>query len=385
MSGGYDVVPGRAEIAVRLRRGSFRLEVDLVIEPGQVVALLGPNGAGKSTLVDVVAGLVAPQSGTVRLGGRLLTGPGVLVPSQDRRIGVMRQDPLLFPHLTVLENVAFGPRSAGLGRGRARRVAADWLDRLGLAEMGERRPATLSGGQQQRVALGRALAVAPELLLLDEPFGALDAATTPQVRTLLRTHLAATGTTTVLVTHDVVDAATLADRTIVMTGGRIVDDGPTATVLAAPRSEFAAALAGLNAVTGTAPGADQGEPVTIRVGTVSVTGFAAEPLPAGQPATAVFPPAAVAVYLSRVEVGSPRNSWPVVVTGMQAQGSIVRVQGRVAQTPVAVAADLTPAAVAELGLTTGGRVVFAVKATEVMVHGHTRHAYRHRVADTAGG
>jgi molybdate transport system ATP-binding protein len=285
----------------------------------------------------------------------------------------MGQDPLLFPHLSARENIAFGPRSQGVPRNRARAVAMDWLERLGLAEFGDRRPAQLSGGQRQRVALARALAAEPELLLLDEPLGALDAQTAPEVRQVLRTYLRATDTTTLLVTHDVLDAAMLADRVAVLTDGVITDSGATADVLAAPRSEFSAALAGLNLITGTADAAaPPGATVTVTAPGTTISGLAAEPVTAGGDVAVVFPPSAVAVFTSPV-AGSPRNSWPATVTALEPGASAIRLRAALdadaaASTGPAVSADLTPASVAELGLQPGSRVYLSVKATEVRVH-----------------
>jgi molybdate transport system ATP-binding protein len=358
--------PGLLDARMRVRRGIFELDASIQVRPGEVVAVLGPNGAGKSTLLGVLAGLIVPERGSVRLGGRTLTGPDVLVPAEGRRIGLMGQDPLLFPHLSAAQNIAFGPRSQGRGRAESKRLATAWLDRMGLADMGSRRPAQLSGGQRQRVALARALAAGPDLLLLDEPMGALDVETAPEIRQLLRAHLRGSGVSTVLVTHDVLDAAVLADRVLVLAAGRVVDSGPPASVLSAPRSEFSAALAGLNLLAGRASGdAGAGQPISVTDESGrTVSGIAAEPVRDGQPAAAVFAPSAVAVFRESVG-GSPRNHWPAVIAAMEPGPSAVRV--RSAGEP-AVAADVTAASVAQLGLDVGSRVFFTVKATEVRIH-----------------
>lgn len=389
------------EVSARVVRGAFTLDVALTAEPGEVIAILGPNGSGKSTLLSVIAGLTIPQQGRVVVSGRTLTGDGAAVPPAQRRIGLMGQDPLLFPHLSAVENIAFGPRSQGEPRAAAREQASQWLARLGLAEFADRRPARLSGGQRQRVALARALAARPDLLLLDEPLGALDAQTAPEIRQVLRTHLRAGSLTTLLVTHDVLDAATLADRVIVLVDGSLVDSGPTVQVLAAPKSAFAAALAGLNMVPGTiAAPAEAGELATLQAGSatfrgaaprgaafqgiasqgaasqgaasqgIAFQGIAAEPLAAGATAMAVFPPSAVAVYLDHPGPGSPRNTWPAAITALEPGPSAIRVRAQLgdAAAGISVAADLTPAAVAELALQPGSPVQLAVKATEVRVH-----------------
>lgn len=387
--------PGRLSAHVALRRGAFALHAAIDAEPGEVVAVLGPNGAGKSTLLAALAGLLRPDAGEIRLGERLLTGDDAFVPPERRRVGLMGQDPLLFPHLTALENIAFGPRAQGVPRARARDAARQWLGRLDLRGFADRKPAELSGGQRQRLALARALAAQPELLLLDEPLGALDAQTAPEIRHVLRTHVRAEGTTTILVTHDVLDAATLADRVLVLDRGRIVETGPTAEVLAAPRSAFTAALAGLDIVQGAVlAAAAAGGAVTLAPAHGKgplVRGFAADDLAAGAAATAVFPPSAVAVYLEPSGAGSPRNLWPATITALQPGPSAIRVRARLDPEPAGdpratgavvmggepdtiaatvVAADLTAASVAELHLVPGVRAYLAVKATEVRVHGH---------------
>jgi len=234
-------------VDITAARGSFTLEAQLEVPPAGVLAVLGPNGSGKSTLLDVVAGLLPPQRGEVRWRDRTLsTASGRVVPPAVRRVGLLGQDPLLFPHLTVRENVAFGLRAR---RERdAARVADRWLERLGAAALAARRPRQLSGGQAARVALARALAADPEVLLLDEPLAALDAAAGPEVRQLLVEVLAETGLTTILVSHAVLDAALLADHVAVLREGRVVEQGRRTDVLGAPRTEFTAAFVGINLV-----------------------------------------------------------------------------------------------------------------------------------------
>ncbi|MDD7941806.1 ATP-binding cassette domain-containing protein [Actinomycetospora lutea] len=354
------------------RRGGFTLDVAVEVAPGEVVAVLGPNGSGKSTLLGTLAGLYTPEDARVVLGGRTLTdtASGVAVPAHRRRVGLLSQQALLFPHLTARDNVAFGPRCAGRGRREALAAARERLADVGVAELEGRRPAELSGGQAQRVAIARALAVEPDLLLLDEPFAALDVDAAPAVRSVLRRAVRRRGQTTLLVTHDVVDAVVLADRLVVLAEGRIVEQGPTAEVLARPRSAFAARIAGLDLVTGTA--AETG--LTTPEGAV-VHGLASAEVEAGEPAVAVFPPSAVSVHRHRPD-GSPRNVVPVRLAALEPQGEIVRL--RAAAAPggppwvEGIAADVTPAAVAELGVGPGDDLWFAVKATEVAVHPRRR-------------
>lgn len=354
------------------RRGGFTLDVAIEVAPGEVVAVLGPNGSGKSTLLGTLAGLYVPEDARITLGGRTLTdtGDGTDVPAHRRRVGLLSQQALLFPHLTARDNVAFGPRCAGRGRREAAALARARLADVGVAELEDRRPAELSGGQAQRVAIARALAVEPDLLLLDEPFAALDVDAAPAVRSVLRHAVRRSGQTTLLVTHDVVDAVVLADRLVVLAQGRVVEQGPTAEVLARPRSPFAARIAGLDLVTGVA--SDGG--LTTADGT-TVHGLASETVEAGEPAVAVFPPSAVAVHRHRPD-GSPRNVVPVRLAAFEPQGEVVRLRaGASADGPPwaeGLAADVTPAAVAELGVEPGDELWFAVKATEVAVHPRRR-------------
>ncbi len=211
-------------LAVTARLAARDVDLSLSVPPGATVAVTGHNGAGKSTLFAVLAGLLVPDTGRCTLGGTVLfdldaTGRGRWVPPHERGIALMAQEPLLFPHLSVLENVAFGPRSRGAGRARSRAAARHWLAEVGAGQFADRRPAQLSGGQAQRVAIARALAAEPRLLLLDEPFSALDAAARPLVRELLVRVLA--GRTALVISHDPGDAAALAEHVVVLEHGRV--------------------------------------------------------------------------------------------------------------------------------------------------------------------
>lgn len=333
-----------------VRRDGFRLDVRFQVARGEVVALLGPNGAGKTTVLRALAGLVRLDEGRIELDGRRLDDR----PVEERPVGMVFQDYLLFPHLSVLENVAFGPRSRGRPAREARRTAAGWLERVGLAGFGGARPRELSGGQAQRVALARALAVEPALLLLDEPLAALDARTRLEVRSGLRRHLAEFQGATVLVTHDPLDAMVLCDRLIVIEAGRIVQEGAPAEVARWPRTDYVARLVGLNLYRGTGHGH--------RVALDGLELSAAESVDG--PVFVAFSPTAVALYRSRPD-GSPRNLWRAVVEGVERHGDNVRVQ---LDGPVRAVSDVTPAAVADLGLTPGDEVWASVKATETRVY-----------------
>ncbi len=344
-----------AGLQVELKVEDRDVDVAFEVPAGETVALLGPNGAGKSTTLAALGGLLRPDAGRVVLDGQVLTGPGRWVAPHARRTALLAQDPLLFPHLSVLENVAFGPRSGGVGRRDARASAARWLGEVGAADLAQRRPVQLSGGQAQRVAVARALAADPSLLLLDEPMAALDVAVAPALRALLRRVLE--DRTTVIVTHHVLDALLLADRVVVLEAGRVVEVGPTADVLSRPRSAFAARFAGLNLVAGiaTPDGVRRPDGLVLH-------GSPSEPSPvAGQAAVAVFRPSAVAVH-DAAPGGSPRNALRVALTDLEPLGDLVRVRAG------DLAADVTVASVAELGLAPGREVTFVVKATEVAVY-----------------
>ncbi|MEU6246784.1 ABC transporter ATP-binding protein [Glycomyces sp. NPDC047010] len=339
-------------------RGTFRLDLHLTAAPGETVALLGPNGAGKTTALRALAGLEALSEGHIDLDGTRLDDPAGAarwVPPEHRRIGVVFQDYLLFPHLSAADNIAFGPRRRGLGRTEARQIAADWLDRVGLGDFGKRRPGQLSGGQAQRVALARALATNPALLLLDEPLAALDARTRLDTRAELHRHLGGLAGPAVLVTHDPVDALMLADRLVVVEDGRAVQEGDGESITARPRTDYIARLVGLNLYRGNAAG----RTVTLATGESLAT---AEPLDGD--AFAAFPPSAVALFRSRPD-GSPRNTWRAVVAGVHRHGDHLRVQ---LDGPLRAAADVTPAAAAQLHLEPGQEVWAAVKATEIRAY-----------------
>ena len=412
-----------------------------LVEPGEVLALLGPNGSGKSTLLAALAGLIVPDAGWVTVGERTLTrrsmagerfaagaatsspatpagvggGQAVQIPPERRRVGLLGQDPLLFPHLSAEENVAFGERAqararmkrrnahgvppaqrpatratdagrdaaiVGEGRAHTRPEAHRWLSAVGLAGYERRRPGQLSGGQQQRVAIARALAARPDVLLLDEPMAALDVQTAVMVRQLLREQLAAHSMTTILVTHDVVDALVLADRVAIIHDGHLVDVGPVARVLGRPSTAFSAALAGVNFVTGTVDGSGLRLPDgRLLRGAGPTTG---PPLEPGSVAAAVFPPGAVQVQpLDATDVpdapdapdasvasgtsheSDRPNSWLATVAAIEpsAGGIRLRFGG-----PAEIVAELPARQLAESRLQPGQRVRLRVAPADVNIY-----------------
>jgi molybdate transport system ATP-binding protein len=324
-----------------------------------VAALLGPNGAGKTTVLRALAGLLRVAEGRVVLDGRVLedTARRVRVPVERRPVGMVFQDYLLFPHLSALENVAFGLRARGMRRAPANRTAQRWLERLGLPGVADAGPRTLSGGQQQRVALARALATDPRLLLLDEPLAALDVSIRAEVRRDLRRHLREFAGVNLLVTHDPLEAIALADRLIVIEAGRIVQTGTPAEVTERPRSAYVADLVGVNLLRGRATG-DAIE--LVDGGRLEVVGAG------GGEVFAVVPPRSVSLWRSRPD-GSPRNVWRGRAEGLDLLGDRVRVRVDGRPQPSLVA-EVTPAAVAELQLAEGSDVWVSVKATEIRAY-----------------
>jgi molybdate transport system ATP-binding protein len=336
------------------RSETFSLDVDLAIEPGSTVALLGPNGSGKTTAVQALAGLLPIDEGRITLGATVFDDPqeGIFIPPEERRVGVVFQDYLLFPHLSVLENIAFGLRSRRRHRDQALAVAHAWVERMGLDQVESKRPGDVSGGQAQRVALGRALATDPEVLLLDEPMAALDVTTRAEMRRSLADHLAGFDGPRLLITHDPLEAFLLADLVYVVEGGRVTQSGTPEEIRLRPRTNYAADLAGSNLITGEAKDGvvDVGAHV-VHVADHEVAG----------PVLLMIPPTAIAIHLHRPE-GSPRNSWPTRVVRVEPRGDRVRLQ---VSEPLPLAVEVTRDAAEALALRPGLDVWVAVKATEI--------------------
>ena len=218
-------------LQVSLTDHTRSVSADFSVRPGEILALVGSNGAGKSTILNTVIGAHRPDSSKVTLSGRVLqdSSQKTWIPTHSRNVTLLRQDSALFPHLSVLENVCFPLRAQGVSRGQARQAGNEVLAKLGLSELADRKPATLSGGQSQRVALARALASKAEVLLLDEPFSALDAGVAWQMRTLLREHVE--HQRVIIVTHEFSDLVALADRVVSLQYGQVADSGEMLPVL----------------------------------------------------------------------------------------------------------------------------------------------------------
>ncbi|MFW2514619.1 sulfate/molybdate ABC transporter ATP-binding protein [Demequina sp. SO4-13] len=327
------------------------VDAAITAQPGRTLALLGPNGSGKSTALAAIAGTLRPEGGAVEVDGRVLHDldrtPPLWTPPRERRVALVTQGDDLFPTMSVLDNVAFGPRSRGASRADARAQAVGWLERVGLGPLSDRRPTELSGGQQRRVAIARALASGPDVLLLDEPFAGIDIEAASELRAVVR---AVAGELTVVMTvHDALDAHLLAHDVAIMSSGSVAEQGRTSEVMTRPRTEFTASLAGLVLLRGAA--AEGGQLVT-------ADGL---PLRATAVGMAVGDTALAAVRPREVDVvsGDRASSGTLVkdvVCAIEPRGDVVRVHG------TALVADLDPARA--VGLLPGAAIVFDVPPLE---------------------
>ena len=356
--------------------------VDLEVEAGRTTALIGPNGSGKSTVCSVVAGLLDAENGQVVLGGRVLDGPGGFVRAGRRQVALLSQEPGVFTHMSVLGNVVFALRCQGVGRAEATRRARAELAAVGADHLASRPGGALSGGQAARVALARALATGPRLLVLDEPMAALDVTARQEMRRLVARRCAEEGLTLLLVTHDVLDLTALAEDVVVLDRGRVVEQGPTARILSAPRSDFVAHLTGTAVLTGVVDGDAEAPGLRLPSGQVvhgrpredAADGHVGEQghrddrdevLRPGAPGIALVPPDAVALY-RQAPHGSPRNILTGRVTGLERSGALVSVRLELEEGQ-RLSAAVTAGAVAELGITEGREVCCVIKAVQVRI------------------
>jgi molybdate transport system ATP-binding protein len=349
------------EVDARVARGDF--EVDAAFGSGEAgtVALLGPNGAGKSTLVEMLAGLRRPLSGTVSLGGSLLDGPGVHVPSRRRSIGVVFQEGALFPNLSVLENVAFGLRARGVAKARARDRARAALGSVGVDAFADRRPGELSGGQARAVALARALVLEPDLLLLDEPTASLDVASRAQVHALLRASLPEAPGVRLLVTHDPSEAMSLAERAAILEEGRISQAGTWDELRDRPATSWVAQLVGLNRFEGRLKRGPDGDGIIVLASGAEVACGPGAAAPGS--IVAVVGPSDVVLHAREPE-GSARNLFRGRVLSVRTDASGARVR---LDTDPALVAQVTSDSVRRLGIAEGTHLWASFKAVEVRV------------------
>ncbi|MCU1369938.1 MAG: transporter ATP-binding protein [Ilumatobacteraceae bacterium] len=338
---------------IQVRLDGFDLDVGLDAQPGRVLAIVGPNGAGKTTALRTLQGTAALDGGRIELEGTVLDDPavGTFVLPEQRRVGMVHQDLLLFPHLSARDNIAFGLRARGTSRSDARRCADEQLAALGLQAQAGSRPAALSGGQAQRVALLRALAIEPRLLLLDEPLAALDPTTRGETRRDLRRTLDGFGGVAIVVTHDPIDALTLADDVVVIEQGRVAQAGTLAEVTARPRSRHVAELIGTNLVRGAASGT--------RVVSGGAVIHLAEPVEGD--VFVIIPPSAITLQ-SDEPTSSARNRWPMTVAGIEPSGERARIR---LEGPLPLVAEITATSLASLRIQVGEVTWASVKATEL--------------------
>ena len=359
------VGPGRGQdlqVAFDLERRD--VVVDLEVGAGRTVALIGPNGSGKSTVCSVVAGLLDAERGHVVLGGRVLDGPGRFVRAGRRRVALLSQDPGVFTHMSVLGNVVFALRCQGVGRREAARRARAELAAVGAAHLASRSGSALSGGHAARVAL--------------------DVTARQEMRRLVARRCVEEGLTLLLVTHDVLDLTALAEDVVVLDRGRVVEQGPTARVLSAPRSDFVAHLTGTAVLTGVLDdvagspalrlpsgrvvhGRPQEDPAEDGAGGQADRDGSLRP---GAPGIALVPPDAVALYRDAPH-GSPRNVLAGRVTGLERSGALVSVHLELEEGQ-RLSAAVTAGAVAELGITEGREVFCVIKAVQVRIVGRRR-------------
>ena len=346
------------EADVVVRRGQRTIEVSLQVADGETVALLGRNGAGKTTALEAIAGIAPLASGFVNLADHPIDEK----PPERRDIGVSFQDAMLFPALTVVENVAFPLRARGVHRNEARNRAIERLADLAPDVRPDAAPTTLSGGERQRVALARALVADPKLLLLDEPFASVDAAAKPALRAMLRLTLDTFPGPKILVTHDPIEATTLADRLVLLEDGRVTQTGTPSEVRDRPATRYAAELVGTNLFSGTLEPADEGAG-TLRTedGALTVAWPDALPRAAIADVRATLSPWEISLHAERPE-GSARNVLRGVVEEVAITGGRARIRLR---TRPSLVAELTTGSVERLGLRPGAEVWASCKAVEI--------------------
>ena len=363
--------PGsKIELVAKLPERSIdnaRLEVN----PGQFLTLIGPNGCGKSTLCLMIAGLLRTQ-GYLKIADKTLDEPGwrgTFVSPGKRPVALLAQNPGIFTHMSVLDNVAFGPRCQGQGRRRARQRAWQELHAVGASHLAYRQGGELSGGQAARVALARALATSPQVLVLDEPMAALDVQARSQLRARLRERTRARAITVVMVSHDLVDIASLSDAVAVMDAGQLISQGPTAEVLSTPSTEFVASLTGASLLNGTLAGDEAtpqlklGKGVSLRLAQWPQANDDEPAWQVGAKAVALINPDAIALYPQQPK-GSPRNVIPVTVSSLDGDGAVVSLSLRLADGQ-RLRTRLTAAAIAELGIQAGTSLFAVIKATAI--------------------
>ena len=353
-----------AEFAKEL--GSFRLEAALRTDAGGTLVLVGENGAGKTTILNILAGLLHPDRGIIRVDADtyFASALGIAVPAEARSIGYVFQDYALFPHLSVFENVAFGLRAEGLRGTAVRSRVRAILERFRVLDLADRRPPGLSGGEQQRVALARALVLQPRLLLLDEPLAAIDFRTRTEVRAELRRLLQDLPGVTLFVTHSPVEAMVFGDRIAVVESGRISQTGTRDELLRQPRSRYVAELMGVNFFRGRVTSREPGGLASVRTEDGTLRIVEAEPqdevFVAVDPRDITLHPSPPAGTAQNVFAGPIIQLVPEPPFGERVRVSL--------DTRPRLVAEITAHAVRALGLREGLEVYAAFKATSARAY-----------------
>jgi molybdate transport system ATP-binding protein len=347
---------------IRCRAGDFAVDAALDAEPGRPLALVGPNGAGKTTLVRALAGLLDVEQGSVSLDGAVLDDQATHVPARKRPIGLVFQERALFNRMTATENIAFGLRAHGVRAAPARARALELLERVGIGNRASAKPAELSGGEAQRVAIARALAHEPKLLLLDEPLSSLDVRARAEIRPLLQRVLASFGGVAIVVTHDPVDAMTLAEDVVVLENGRVTQSGSVDDIRGAPRTNYAAELMGVNLFTGRLEAIGDGAAILRTAGGTVVVPCPSDVAGPLEEVIGLLRPADVVLYREQPSPGSARNVIAGTVRSIASDGERARVR---LDTSPPLVAEVTPGSVKRLGLKEGTKVWASFKAVEV--------------------
>jgi molybdate transport system ATP-binding protein len=340
-----------------LHRGNLAIRASIKVGAGEIVALLGPNGAGKTTLLECIAGGLAISNGYVSVGGSKVDDPGAGIwqPPEKRQIGMVFQDNLLFPHMNVIDNVAFSLRCSGHSKKSARRRASEVLLFLGIAEL-ERKPIEeLSGGQTKQVAIARSIIQEPSLLLLDEPLSGLDSIAGSKLKAFAVNNLKALQTGCLLVTHDSDFVVEIADRVYVLESGIVTEFGQPDELRAKPNTPYIANFAGTNSFIG-----------VVRNGQLVInTAFQLQvaDLSTSGPVNVSINPRSISLHRN-MSHGSPRNNLPVVIDSVESLGDITRI---VTAEPTPLVIDITTISANELNVRQGEHLWATIKATEINV------------------
>ena len=363
---------------------TFHLSLDFSAEIGKTTVLLGESGAGKTTVLRLLVGLLHPQKGHITLDERIYydSERRIIVPPQERPFGYVFQDYVLFPHLSVFENVAFGLRAQHLSRQLIRQRVGAVLEQVRLVGLEQRRPTQLSGGQQQRVAIARTLALQPQLLLLDEPLAALDVQTRREMRQELRRLLGETGITTVMVTHQYLEALLFGHQLLVLDHGSVIQQGGQHDLRDAPRSAYVAELVGINFFCGRIIGYETNTMCIIQLpsaslcdGTIEIVATLrersmAEPVPGiGDEAYVVVDPHSITLHRTAPE-GSARNIFCGKIIHILPEDGRIRVSVQMdnASSTAPLIAEITQTSAERMELCQGQMVYATFKATEASAY-----------------